>query len=196
MIWPNAWRVSALFVREWVGRPSAVGALCPSSRHLAREMADAVPDGDGLVVELGGGTGAITAALLERGVAPRRLVVVERSPAFVQHLRRRFPDVSVVWGDARQLERLLPPGARVDAIVSCLPLRTLPRDDVTAIVDQCRRVLPADGVLIQFTYDLRPPGRHPLGDPAFVASGSRIVWANIPPARIVTVRGAPAEADG
>ncbi|HIC7210169.1 class I SAM-dependent methyltransferase [Burkholderia stabilis] len=196
MIWPNAWRVSALFVREWVGRPAAVGALCPSSRHLAREMADAVPDGDGLVVELGGGTGAITAALLERGVAPRRLVVVERSPAFVQHLRRRFPDVSVVWGDARQLERLLPPGVRVDAIVSCLPLRTLPRDDVTAIVDQCRRVLPADGVLIQFTYDLRPPGRHPLGDPAFIASGSRIVWANIPPARIVTVRGATAEADG
>ncbi|HDR9755951.1 TPA: methyltransferase domain-containing protein, partial [Burkholderia aenigmatica] len=162
-------------------------------RQLAREMADAVPDGDGLVVELGGGTGAITAALLERGVAPRRLVVVERSPAFVQHLRRRFPGISIVSGDARQLERLLPPDARVDAIVSCLPLRTLPRQDVTAIIDQCHRVLSADGVMIQFTYDLRPPGRHPLGDSAFVASGSRIVWANIPPARIVTVRNVTAE---
>ncbi|KVA53370.1 methyltransferase [Burkholderia cepacia] len=193
MMWPNAWRVSALFVREWVGRPAAVGALCPSSRQLAREMADAVPDGDGLVVELGGGTGAITAALLERGVAPRRLVVVERSPAFVQHLRRRFPGISIVSGDARQLERLLPPDARVDAIVSCLPLRTLPRQDVTAIVGQCHRVLSADGVMIQFTYDLRPPGRHPFGDSAFVACDSRIVWANIPPARIVTVRNIAAE---
>ncbi|PHP86305.1 methyltransferase [Burkholderia sp. AU18528] len=196
MTWPNAWRVSALFVREWVGRPASVGALCPSSRHLAREMADAVPGGDGLVVELGGGTGAITAALLERGVAPRRLVVVERSPAFVQHLRRRFPGLSIVSGDARQLERLLPPGATVDAIVSCLPLRTLPREDVAAILGQCQRALSADGVMIQFTYDLCPPGRHPLGDPGFVACDSRIVWANLPPARIVTVRCAAAEYAG
>ncbi|HDV6357054.1 TPA: methyltransferase, partial [Burkholderia cenocepacia] len=90
------------------------------------------------------------------------------------------------------LERLLPPGATVDAIVSCLPLRTLPREDVAAIVGQCRRVLSADGVMIQFTYDLRPPGRHPLGDSAFVACDSRIVWANLPPARIVTVRCAAA----
>ncbi|AOK06882.1 methyltransferase domain-containing protein [Burkholderia sp. AU28942] len=193
MTWPNAVRVSALFVREWVGRPAAVGALCPSSRHLARAMAEAVPDGDGLVVELGGGTGAITAALLERGVAPRRLVVVERSPAFVRHLRRRFPAITVLAGDARQLARLLPPDARVDAIVSCLPLRTLPRDDVTAIVDQCRRVLSADGVMIQFTYDLRPPGRRPLGNPAFAAAASRIVWANIPPARIVTMHAVAIE---
>ncbi|HHX4640314.1 TPA: methyltransferase, partial [Burkholderia contaminans] len=65
--------------------------------------------------------------------------------------------------------------------------------DVAAIVDQCHRVLSADGVMIQFTYDLRPPGRHPLGDSAFVACGSRIVWANIPPARIVTVRSVTAE---
>ncbi|MCA8239711.1 MULTISPECIES: class I SAM-dependent methyltransferase [Burkholderia] len=196
MTWPNAWRVSALFVREWAGRPASVGALCPSSRHLAREMADAVPGGDGLVVELGGGTGAVTAALLERGVAPRRLIVVERSPAFVQHLRRRFPGISIVSGDARQLERLLPPGATVDAIVSCLPLRTLPREDVAAILGQCQRALSADGVMIQFTYDLRPPGRHPLGDPGFVACDSRIVWANLPPARIVTVRCAAAEYAG
>ncbi|WP_175691474.1 class I SAM-dependent methyltransferase [Burkholderia anthina] len=190
MTWPNALRVSALFVREWVGRPASVGALCPSSRRLAREMAEAVPDGDGLVVELGGGTGAVTAALLERGIAPRRLVVVERSPAFVRHLHTRFPGIAIVPGDARQLERLLSPAARVDAIVSCLPLRTLPRDAVTAIVEQCRRVLSGDGVMIQFTYDLRAPDCHPLGNSGLVAADSRIVWANIPPARIVTMRRA------
>ena len=44
----------------------------------------------GLVVELGGGTGVITAALLARGVAPERLVVVEQSPALAAHLRQRF----------------------------------------------------------------------------------------------------------
>ena len=65
--------------------------------------------------------------------------------------------------------------------------------DVTAIVDQCRRVLSADGVMIQFTYDLRPPGRRPLGNPAFAAAASRVVWANIPPARIVTMHAVAIE---
>jgi phospholipid N-methyltransferase len=187
MIWPNAWRTSALFVREWVGRPTSVGALCPSSPLLARRIANAVPSGEGLVVELGGGTGAVTQALVERGIAPARLVVVERAPAFVRHLRTRFPDVSIIHGDATRLDQLLPSDARIDAIVSCLPLRSLPRRDTTAIIEQCHRALSENGVMIQFTYDLRRPHRHPLIHPGLVAGESHIVWANMPPARIVTV---------
>src|SRR3954453_18339342 len=76
-----------LFAREWLNKPSAVGAVWPSSSQLAKGMAARVPScGDGLVVELGGGTGAVTQALLERGINPKRLMVIERSPAFVQHL--------------------------------------------------------------------------------------------------------------
>ncbi|HKT95357.1 MAG TPA: methyltransferase domain-containing protein [Paraburkholderia sp.] len=191
MIWPDAWRTPALFLREWLGRPTIVGALCPSSPRLARRMATAVPAGEGLVIELGGGTGAVTQALLDRGVARERLVVIERSPAFVRHLQIRFPGVAIVQGDAARLARLLPSDAQVDAIVSCLPLRSLPRRDVIAIVDQCHQLLARQGVMIQFTYDLRPPGPHAIGHTGLVTSRTCLVWANIPPARVVIARRHP-----
>ena len=80
----------ALFTREIWANPRAMGAACPSGPALAACMASRVPaDRDGLVVELGGGTGAVTAALLKHGVPPWKLVVVERSPTLVHHLRQR-----------------------------------------------------------------------------------------------------------
>ena len=55
--------------------------VCPSGMPLARSMAAFAPrKGDGLVVELGAGTGTVTRQLLDAGIAPRRLVVVEQSP--------------------------------------------------------------------------------------------------------------------
>ncbi len=107
----NAWHSCApwVFAREMLSQPAAVGAIWPSSGRLARSVASRVPiHGDGLVVELGGGTGAVTHALLQRGIAPGRLVVIERSSAFVRHLRVRFPGTIVVQGDAAELGELLP----------------------------------------------------------------------------------------
>lgn len=184
----SALRVSApwLFARELISQPAAVGAVWPSSSQLAKGMAACVPsEGNGLVVELGGGTGAVTQALLERGIAPERLLVVERSPAFVQHLRARFPSVTVVEGDATELADLLQPGKQVDAIVSSLPLRSLPRGDAVAIVAQWRALLEAGGTVVQFTYDLRDTAHRP--PPGFLKRASDIVWANLPPARVLAL---------
>lgn len=187
MILPNTLRTSALFAREWVGRPTVVGAICPSSRRLASEIARQVPAGDGFVIELGGGTGAITQALLDSGISAERLIVVERSAAFANHLRHRFPNVPVICADAVRLKQFLPPNMPIDAIVSGLPLRSLPRTDTEAIVDQWHQVLNENGVVIQFTYDIRP--RHALMADAvdFTIRSSRIVWANVPPARVVAM---------
>ena len=189
----SALRVSApwLFARELLNQPSAVGAVWPSSSQLAKGMAARVPsDGDGLVVELGGGTGAVTHALLQRGIAPERLLVVERSPAFVQHLRSRFPAVTVVQGDATELADLVEPGSQIDAIVSSLPLRSLPARDAMAIVAQWRALLAKGGTVVQFTYDLRGTGHR--APPGFLRRASDIVWANLPPARVLALesRGA------
>jgi phospholipid N-methyltransferase len=181
-------RVSApwLFAREWLNEPFKIGAVWPSSSQLAKEMAGRVPaEGNGLVVELGGGTGAVTQALLERGIRAERLLVIERSPAFVRHLRKRFPSVKVVQGDAARLADLVKPGSRVDAIVSSLPLRSLSRRDSAAIVAQWRSLLAAGGTVVQFTYDLLGLGR---GAPAgFFKRAREIVWANLPPARVVAL---------
>jgi len=74
--------------------------LAPSGRELARQVAAACGANARAVVELGGGTGAITEALLERGIHPERLLVLERNPELYALLLARFPEVEIVRGDA------------------------------------------------------------------------------------------------
>ena len=96
------------FIRSWIERPLSIGAVTPSGKILARAMARYVdPNSDGPVVELGPGTGPVTEALVEAGVDPSRLVLVEFNPAFCRILRARYPDATLVQGDAYSMRRLL-----------------------------------------------------------------------------------------
>jgi phosphatidylethanolamine/phosphatidyl-N-methylethanolamine N-methyltransferase len=175
-----------LFVREMLSQPANVGSIWPSSRRLAKNVASRVPcRGDGLVVELGGGTGAVTQALLQQGVAPGRLTVVESSSVFVRHLRARFPGVTILQGDAARLGELLPRDSCIDAIVSSLPLRSLPAREASAIVAQWGALVGEGGIVIQFTYALRDTGN--LSLPGFLQRANDIVWANCPPARVLAL---------
>jgi len=174
------------FTNALLTGPLTVGAVCPSSPHLAQAMAHELDDnGDGLVLELGAGTGSITSALLQRGITAERLIVLERSPELVNHLRRRFPSVRVIQGDASQLDLLLgSDGRHVQAIVSGLPLRSLARTAVKQITRQMRLLLPTGGRLVQFTYDLSRPSL--LDDESLRRERTRVVWKNLPPARVDT----------
>src|ERR1700739_2544206 len=117
------------FLRSWIEKPLHVGAVMPSGRVLARTMAHYVdPHAEGPVVELGPGTGAITNALIERGVDQKRLVLVEYNPGFCALLRDRYPHAQVVQGDAYSLRDSLTHvlGLLASAVVSGLPLVTKP----------------------------------------------------------------------
>lgn len=174
----------ALFTREIWANPRAMGAACPSAPALASSMAVRVPlEREGLVIELGGGTGAVTAALLERGVPSWKLVVVERSSKLAHHLRQRFGHLRVIQGDAAQLGHLLGyPRPRLNSIVSSLPLRSLHPATTRAIAHQFETLLEPGGLLVQFTYDLRGTRIRLL--PGFRRLSSKIVWSNLPPARV------------
>jgi phosphatidylethanolamine/phosphatidyl-N-methylethanolamine N-methyltransferase len=178
-------RDSRLFLRRWLNNPMRIGAIVPSSRRLADAMARLVPaKGEGWVVELGGGTGVITSALLRAGVAPGRLAVVERDPALHRHLKERFPQVHVVLGDAAHLAKTLRPLgiASARAVVSGLPLLSFPRPLQDEIVRSAFALLAPGGPYIQFTYGpMSPVGRERLGLHGRVA---RRVAANLPPAHV------------
>src|SRR5919199_5019169 len=91
----------ARFLRSWLERPLLTGAVTPSSKMLARVMASYVdPRIPGPVLELGPGTGPVTAALVRRGIAQDRLVLVEYSPEFCKLLKRKFPKATIIQGDA------------------------------------------------------------------------------------------------
>lgn len=183
----------SLFLRELVTQPGTVGAICASSPRLATRMAEQVdPATPGLVVELGGGTGVVSAALLARGVAPGRLVIIEQSEALAALLKRRFPLVRVIHGDAAELAQaheqgLLPLGPDgawlpIDFIVSGLPLLSIPLPARQRIVQAGALALAPQGRLVQFTYAMRGPS--PWQASGLVRVHSERVIANLPPARI------------
>ena len=186
----------SVFLRALVAQPASVGAICASSPQLAARMAAWVdPAAPGLVVELGGGTGVITAALLARGVPPARLVVVEQSERLAAHLRQRFAAVPVLQGDAAELPQLL---ARLDDerrqlpvlhIVSGLPLLSIPEPSRGRILAAGAAVLAPQGRLLQFTYALR--GVSPWQQVGLACLRRERVLANLPPARVDVLGPAP-----
>jgi phospholipid N-methyltransferase len=172
-----------IFLREWAGNPRAMGAVCSSSRKLARGIAEMVPAIDeGYVVELGAGTGAVTRALLEAGVPAERLIVIERSEKLVDYLRHTFPGLHVLCGDAAQLTDLLQNDASVRAVVSSLPLFSLPESTVRAIMGQVGTALDRGGCFIQYTYALTRALPHVPG--SFRRVTSKRILSNLPPARV------------
>ena len=177
------------FIRSWIEKPLAIGAVTPSSKVLARTMASYVnADLPGPVIELGPGTGPVTEALVEHGVDPARLVLVEFNPTFCQLLRTRYPRATVVQGDAYRLKHLLGSisGGPASAIVSGLPLVTKPlRTRLRLISDAFSLLLPA-APFIQFTYSVVPPIPRSLA--GVRAEGSERIWLNLPPARVWVYR--------
>jgi phosphatidylethanolamine/phosphatidyl-N-methylethanolamine N-methyltransferase len=177
------------FLRSWIERPLTIGAVTPSGKILARTMARYVdPDSDGPVVELGPGTGPVTEALVKAGVAPSRLVLVEFNPTFCRLLHSRYPDATLVQGDAYSMRRLLEtlllqPAA---AVVSGLPLVTKPiRMRLRLIRDAFDLMLPG-APFVQFTYSVAAPLPRRLS--GFSVEASERIWMNLPPARVWVYR--------
>jgi len=175
-----------LFLYNWLRAPLQTGAFVPSGGQLARVMAAQVdPRQAGAVVELGAGTGVVTKALLERGITAERLVIIERNPAFCKLLHRRFPEVTILQGDARRLDVLLTfRGVKqVGTVVSSLPLLSLPFSTQREILRESVRVLDLEGSFIQFTYGRGSPV-HPVLQRRLELDGQAVarVWRNLPPA--------------
>lgn len=170
------------FASQLLLHPRTVGAICPSSPELAATMASLIPEGPDLVVEFGAGTGAVTRAILSKGIAPERLVIIEYSAHFCEILRKKFPKCTVIQGDAAKLASYLPEGAKVSAIVSSLPLMNLSRGTRRAIMEQVRSVISENGCVIQFTYAWWMDS--PFDHAGYHSDKRSMVVLNLPPARV------------
>jgi phosphatidylethanolamine/phosphatidyl-N-methylethanolamine N-methyltransferase len=176
------------FLRGLFENPKGVRAPTPSSAFLSAAIADEVDlERAGLVIELGAGTGVVTQALLNRGIAPERLLAIESTPAFVKLLRQRFPNVRVMQGDAVCFDQYVPSGSEVASVVSGLPLLSFPAALRSALIDRALTVQGDDGRFIQLSYGWRPAVQ---GDRALRVTG-RFVWRNVPPAFVWTYTKAP-----
>jgi phosphatidylethanolamine/phosphatidyl-N-methylethanolamine N-methyltransferase len=177
------------FLRSWIEKPLHMGAVMPSSKLLARTMAQYVDvDSKGPVIELGPGTGAITNALIEHGVDQKRLVLVEYNPGFCALLRDRYPQAKVVQGDAYALRDSLGEvlAAPASAVVSGLPLVTKPMLTRLKLMRDAFLALAPGAPFVQFTYSVAPP--IPKSLPGVSTEASERIWMNLPPARVWVYR--------
>ncbi len=174
------------FAGALLSSPKHTGAVAPTSRELADLMAAQIDLGSGLpVLELGPGTGAITRAILARGIRPDNLWLVEYSSSFCRRLAAAFPGVHVIEGDAFDLEATLPANAPAvfDCVISGLPLLNFSPEQRHALVHQALKRTPQGRPLVQFSYGVRAPVDVAALDGISAAPG-RWVFRNLPPARV------------
>ncbi|HLZ65426.1 MAG TPA: phospholipid methyltransferase [Aliidongia sp.] len=185
---------ATLFFLQWLRAPGQMGAVVPSSRRLADAMARQIPmearQDAAPIVELGGGTGSITRGILDAGIPSHRLIVLERDSRLADLLAKRFPGITVLCGDAQNLQALLAERGitRVAAVLSGLPLLLFPEQARCRVVDACFAVLPPGRPLIQFTYGFAaplPPHEHLL----HARRVARVI-RNVPPAFVWTFKKA------
>ena len=176
---------------QMLRRPHQVVALAPSSRFLCAEMVAEIDPAAGPVIELGAGTGNVTQAILDRGVAPENLHCIEMNPEFCDRLRARFPGLNLHQMSAGDMRTL--PIRDAQAVVSGLPLLSMPltlqRDILTGFLSLTRPT----GSFVQFTYGPNPPVARALTEELHLDwRVSRKIWWNMPPARVYRFSRKPA----
>jgi phosphatidylethanolamine/phosphatidyl-N-methylethanolamine N-methyltransferase len=178
---------TTLFLQEWFANPQRTGSVTPSSPKLAAAMAHWLPsDPASYVLELGPGTGAVTEALIKRGLREEKLVAIERNPKMARLLREKFPRARIITGDAWHLDVLLReqrhPIESVGAVISSLPLLNFPLEEAEVLAQKIRNILEPQGNWVQYSYRIHK--LRPRGSSSFRLRASKIVWLNLPPARV------------
>lgn len=183
----ETFRETVTFIKQWARNPFQMGAIIPSSRAMANLIARCTLDflaDDCMVLELGSGTGRFTKALLDAGLPLERLIAMELDPTLNVFLKNRFPNLTIIQGNAAFLTELLPKEiiGRVGVIVSGLPMLSLAPLVQGKILKSCLDVLHPKGSLLQITYSPFSS----IQAERYGMSKTHIgrAWNNIPPANL------------
>jgi phosphatidylethanolamine/phosphatidyl-N-methylethanolamine N-methyltransferase len=191
---PPRYRDRLRFFAQWLRNPRQVAAIAPSGGELVAAILEELPPGTRRVIELGGGTGAITRALLASGIPDEGLLVLELNASMHEQLARDFPRASVLLGDAADLPRLARASGYLDAgpadaVVSGLGLLGMERDMQARILRAAFDCLRPDGAFVQFTYGpMSPIGDELRDELGLLARHGAFVLRNVPPATVWTYR--------
>ncbi len=174
--------------------PRTVGALTASSRALAEAMVNGLDlGGPGHIAELGPGTGALTATIVERLGESTRFLAVDIDPAFVAQIQRRWPAVECVCASAERLDTLardrdmLP----LDHIVSGLPFVSLPTPMTRQILQSVASALRPGGTFTTFQYlhgyalPQAVAFRRGMSERMHAQPVTQLVLRNVPPAVVL-----------
>jgi len=185
------------FLQAFIKNPLKVGAIAPSSPELALKMLDGIePSADSIILELGVGTGAVTKFIREAIPDDDSYLGIELDPKLVSCLRRNFPGMNFVRGNACKAEALHRRSklGKVGYIICSLPFVSLPKDVSEKIYKEIEKFMErgctfrtfqyAHGYYLPSALRLREFMRNRYG----VSERSPLVVKNVPPAYTLTWR--------
>jgi phosphatidylethanolamine/phosphatidyl-N-methylethanolamine N-methyltransferase len=197
------------FYRQFREQYHTTGSILPSSKALGRAMTRPMRQVNGQgprgILEIGPGTGAITAAIVRQLRPADRFDIVEINADFVALLEQRFadePEFRRRRGQSRIMHAPLQevPGEHVyDFMISGLPLNNFSPELVEDIYRSYERLLKPTGTLTSFEYvwirQMKMPfvnekerdrlarlTRYLEGKIRRYQVGEEIVFLNVPPA--------------
>ena len=183
--------------------PREVGTLLPSGPELARRLAAVVPrSGRPVVVEVGAGAGAVTAAIVQQADQGAVVIAVEKDADLAERLRARRLGVQVVTADAATLPAILADHGVdcADVIISVLPWTLFGPQQQRELLSIFAAALQADGVFTAAAYSLgywTPAARRFRRElERFFGEvlPTRTMWRHLPPAMTYVCRG-PGQVD-
>jgi phospholipid N-methyltransferase len=181
-----------MFLREFLRARKTVGAVTPTSRGLARRIAEVAGVRSArLVAELGPGTGAVTAELLAALAPTGQLWAFEIHPPFIQHLETTVRDerFRLVAESAETIDAARQRAGldQFDAIVSAIPFSLLPPDQTRRMLRAAAGALRPGGVLVALQY--HPRYLAPLLRAEFAVVRRELFLWNLPPAMLLRASG-------
>lgn len=179
------------FIREFLKKPTQIGAIYPSSEELAREIVKQSGAAQaGVIVEFGAGTGVFTREILKRKPKDSAFFSIEQNPNLVEILKKELPEADICCESAANLAQLLKERNldHVDAIISGLPWAAFDDSLQDALLNPAIELLSPGGRFVTFAY---LQGLLLTAGKKFAAKirsrfasveKSRIIWKNLPPA--------------
>ncbi len=171
-----------LIFKAWLGNPTQVATLCPSSPYLNEHLADRDSIRHaGRIIELGPGAGGTTQALLAHMRPDAKLLSIEKTAVFSEALDAiQDPRLRVEFADAIDLLDMVLKDdfGQADVLVSGIPFSSIPAPVAITIVQTIYEVLRPGGVFIayQFRSDVKNYAR-----PLFGPATTELIPMNLPP---------------
>jgi len=181
----------ARFLKHFVTSPQKTGAILPSSRGLARIMAEDMGINKAkLVIDVGAGTGVFTGEALRHIRTGTRVIAIEINPHFAKVIRQRYPRVIVISDSVEHISKHMKAiGHRhADVILCSLPWSHFPKPLQVRLLNAMVAALKPGGRFSTFAYihsSWWPNARHfhRLLKARFrKVTRTRIAWFNVPPA--------------
>lgn len=191
------WGDTLRLLRAFLGSPRRVATIAPSSADLADAIASKVEVRESThVLELGVGTGALTEALISKGLSSSQYTGVEVESSLVAALRTKYPSMAFVRESAENLGTVVRDRRIVPShIVASLPWTCMTARVRQTVLSRSAEALHRRGSFITYSYvhgvllfgsahqaerDFRERFRR--------VGKSKVIWRNLPPAAVWTLR--------